>query len=233
MATMPVAVAAPFRWYRSSIGKKAVMAVTGTLLVLFVIGHIAGNLKIFEGAAKIDAYGGFLRVVGAPVFGNEQLLWIIRLGLLACVGLHILAAVQLTAQNRAARPVRYARKNELDASLASRTMRWGGALIAVFIVFHILHFTTGTLHPDFHEGKVYTNVVTGFAKWPLAAAFYIVAMVAVGFHLYHGTWSMFQTLGLRTRQNHRPLRIGATVLSVVFVLASVAVPVAVVAGFVK
>ena len=233
MATVPVAVAAPFRWYRSSIGKKAVMALTGTVLVLFVIGHIVGNLKIFEGAEVIDTYGSFLRTVGAPVFLNSQLLWIIRAVLLACVGLHILAAVQLTAQNRAARPVRYARKRDLDASLASRTMRWGGALIAVFIVFHILHFTTGTLHPNFREGQVYTNVVTGFRQVPLVAVFYIVAMLAVGFHLYHGTWSMFQTLGIRNRENHRALRTGATILAVAFVLASTAIPVAVLVGFVK
>lgn len=233
MASVPVTMTAPFRWYRTSIGKKVVMAATGAVLVLYVIGHIVGNLKIFEGAAKIDSYGSFLRVVGAPVFGNEQLLWSIRLVLLASVVAHIVAAVQLTAQNRAARPTRYYRKSDLNATLASRTMRWGGVLIAVFIVFHILHFTTGTLHPNFHEGKVYQNVVTGFVQWPLVAVFYIAAMIAVGFHLYHGAWSLFQTLGLRNERNNGLLRNGARVVSVLFVLASTSIPLAVLAGFVK
>ena len=227
-----VAVAAPFRWYRTSLGKKLVMAVTGVIMILFVIGHILGNLKIFEGAAVIDTYASFLRSVGAPVFLNSQVLWLIRPVLLAAVVLHIVAAVQLTQQNHAARPTGYAKKSDLNATFASRTMRWGGTFVALFIVFHILNLTTGTLHPHFEDGKVYQNVVNDFQVWWISLI-YIAAMIALGLHLYHGTWSVFQTLGVRTQRNTRAIRTGAGILAGLFMVASIAMPIGVLVGFVK
>jgi len=227
-----VAVTAPFRWYRTSLGKKGVMAVTGIIMVLFVVGHIFGNLKLFEGASVLDTYAGFLRTVGAPVFLNSQLLWLIRLVLLAAVGLHIVAAVQLTQQNHAARPTRYARKSDLNATVASRTMRWGGTFVGLFIVYHILNLTTGTIHPGYVEGQVYQNVVRDFQTWWIALI-YIAAMLALGLHLYHGTWSVFQTFGLRSQGNTRAIRIGAGILTGLFLVASISLPLAVLVGFVK
>ncbi len=220
------------RLYRTSIGKKVIMATTGVVLILFVIGHIYGNLHIYEGSTTFNGYAKFLRVVGAPVFANEQLLWIIRAVLLACVVAHITCAVQLTQQSRASRPIRYVKHTDPKATWASRTMRWGGSIILAFIVIHLMNLTFGTLHPSFIEGNAYHNVTALFKLW-YVSAFYIVAMLAVGFHLYHGTWSMFQTLGIRNRDNHRLLRGGALVLSVVFVLASTSVPLAVLTGIVK
>ncbi|HEY7215647.1 MAG TPA: succinate dehydrogenase cytochrome b subunit, partial [Thermoanaerobaculia bacterium] len=193
--------------YRSAVGKKAVMAVSGIILFGFVVIHMIGNLKIFEagqfdvyrdGAYKpmryLDAYGYFLRHVGEPFVPAYTLLWIFRIVLLVAVVLHIWAAWQVTRMSQAARPREYASRSKIHTTYASRTMRWGGVIILLFVIYHLLHFTTGTVHPDFQEGNVYHNVVTGFSVW-YVSLFYIVAQVALGFHLYHGLWSMFQSLG--------------------------------------
>jgi succinate dehydrogenase / fumarate reductase, cytochrome b subunit len=176
------------------IGKKVVMAVTGVVLIGFVIAHMLGNLKIFAGADEIDAYSRFLREVGWPEIGHGQLLWLVRIVLLVCGTLHLTAAVQLTRMSRAARPLGYAAKRDIETTWAARTMRWGGVLLLAFVVFHLLHFTGGLV--GFREGQftplaVYQNVVAGFAVWPIAI-FYIVAMGALCFHLDHGIWSMLQ-----------------------------------------
>jgi succinate dehydrogenase / fumarate reductase cytochrome b subunit len=212
-------------FYRSTVGKKIIMAVTGIVLVAFVIVHMLGNLTLFQGAEHINAYSHLLHA-------SSELLWIARLVLLIAVILHIDAAVRLTRRAHAARPIGYDERRPQVSTLASRTMRWGGALILVFVIFHLLHFTTGTLLPVYHPGDVYANVVTGFQVWPVAV-FYIIAMVALGFHLYHGAWSSIRTLGL-SRPKPRPLhRSVAVVVAVVVAVGFAIIPLAVLLRWVR
>ncbi len=218
--------------YESTIGKKVVMAVTGLILFGFVIIHMLGNLKVFAGRAYINAYGVFLREVGSPMFGHEQVLWLTRIVLLVSVGLHIWAAYQLTRLDLASRPVQYAMRKNQEYGYAARTLRWGGVIIALFIVYHLLHFTTGTVHPRFVEGDVYNNVVIGFQN-PLVSIFYIVAQLALALHLYHGAWSMFQTLGLNNSNNKRIWRGLATVSSTMLALGNISIPLAVMLGLLR
>jgi succinate dehydrogenase / fumarate reductase cytochrome b subunit len=179
---------------RTAVGKKAVMAATGIVLFGFVLGHMLGNLKLYLGPEAINSYAHFLRTAGEPAVPAGVLLWAVRLLLIACVLLHVWAAWKLTLVSRAARPVSYVAGTRIHTTYASRTMRWGGVIILLFVVYHLLHFTWGTVHPSFVPGDVYHNVVTGFQVW-WVAGFYIVAQIALGFHLYHGLWSMFQSLG--------------------------------------
>ena len=182
----------------SSVGKKAVMAVTGLILVAYLITHVLANLLVFTGPDRINRYAAILHATGGA-------LWAARLVLLVAVVLHIVAATQLALRRQAARPVGYAAGREPQVStLASRTIRWGGALLLVFIIFHILHFTLGSGHPDFIELNPYHNVTTGFRN-PLVALFYLVAMAALGFHLYHGVWSSGRSLGV-SPPSPNPLR---------------------------
>src|SRR6201997_3162877 len=178
--------------WHTMIGKKVVMAVTGAVLVLFVIAHMLGNLKIYSGPDEINAYSRFLREVGKPELAYGQLLWVVRIVLLACVALHITAAVQLSRMSWTARPVRYHVKRNIETTFAARMMRWGGLLLVAFIIFHLLHLTGGTV--GFRPGQfrglaVYQNVIAAFEVWPIAL-FYVVAMGALCLHLYHGIWSM-------------------------------------------
>jgi len=210
----------------TSVGKKAIMAVTGLVMVAYLITHVVANLLVFQGPATINAYSAFLHGTGGA-------LWAARLVLIAAVVLHIVAAVQLTARRRAARPVGYAAGREPQVStLASRTIRWGGALILVFIVYHILHFTIGAVHPSFVEGDPYHNVAAGFSS-PLVVAFYELALVALGLHLYHGIWSSGRSLGV-SPPAPRPLkRQLALALSVLIWLGFMVIPIAVYAGVVR
>jgi succinate dehydrogenase / fumarate reductase cytochrome b subunit len=212
--------------WESSVGKKAVMGVTGLILVAYLITHVAANLLVFEGPARINTYAAMLHRTGA-------LLWGARLVLLAAVILHIVAAVQLTRRRQAARPVGYAGGRTPQVSTwASRTIRWGGALILVFLVYHILHFTTGTLHPDFVELNPHHNVTTGFRD-PLVALFYLIAMAAVGLHLYHGIWSSGRSLGV-SAPSPRPLKRRVAAVVAMFVwLGFSAIVVGVLVGAVK
>jgi succinate dehydrogenase cytochrome b subunit len=222
-------------FWDSMIGKKVVMAVTGVVLILFVIAHVLGNLKIFAGSEDINAYSRFLREVGAPEFGYGEVLWLIRIVLLTSVGLHITAAIQLTRMSWRARPVGYTMKKDVEASLGSRTMRWGGLLLAVFVVFHILHFTLGAVgfRPgQFEHLMVYQNVVAGFSVWPVSA-FYIIAMGALCLHLDHGIWSMLQTLGWSTAQNQRGLKTFSRIIAILIFAGFISVPVAVMAGWLR
>jgi succinate dehydrogenase / fumarate reductase cytochrome b subunit len=211
------------QFFASSIGKKVVMAVTGVILFGFVIAHMLGNLQVFLGPAVLNAYAESLRHLGA-------LLWAARLGLLVAVALHIWSAYSLTRMNQAARPVGYREKEHRESTYASRTMRWSGVLLLLFIVYHLLHMTFGTVHPDFVKGDVYHNFIVGFRSIGVSV-FYIVAMLALGLHLYHGVWSFLQTLGLsHPRYNH--LRHAfATLVTVMVVAGNIAMPVAVMAGF--
>jgi succinate dehydrogenase / fumarate reductase cytochrome b subunit len=221
--------------WNTVIGKKIVMAVTGAVLVGFVIAHMVGNLKIFEGADAINTYAHFLRVVGMPELGYGQLLWIVRSVLLLSVILHIIAAWQLTLMNRAARPVDYKMRANQESTWASRTMRWGGVILLIFIVFHILHFTLGMV--GFQPGQwqdlaVYQNVIAGFSLWPVSV-FYIIAMAALCLHLDHGIWSGIQTLGWNTQRNQGKLKILSSLIAVVIFLGFISVPVSVMAGWLK
>lgn len=219
--------------YGSSIGKKVMMAVTGLILFLFVVAHMVGNLKIFSGPAKFDAYAAFLREIGVPLLGHSQVLWTLRLVLIASVVIHILAAIQLTRMSRKARPLGYRRSLVPSASTyASRTMRWGGVIIAAFVTYHLLHLTFGSAHPDFVEGSVYHNVVVGFQNRIVAAA-YIVAVGVLGLHLYHGVWSTLQTLGASSSVYNRYRRPVAAAVALVVFLGFAAVPVAVLTGAVR
>jgi succinate dehydrogenase / fumarate reductase cytochrome b subunit len=221
--------------WSTSIGKKAVMAVTGLILVGFVVGHMLGNLKIYQGEAKFNAYALWLREVGSPALGHEQFLWLARLILLAATGLHIIAAVQLTQMSYAARPVNYTQKKAINATYASRTMRWGGVIITLFVIYHLLHFTFGAVGfppGQYHHLSVYRNVVIGFSVW-YVSAFYVAAMVALGFHMYHGVWSMFQTIGLNNGAGDRFFRTLAAVSSVAVVLGNISVPTSVLVGLVR
>jgi len=205
------------------------MAASGIVLILFVVGHMAGNLKAFQGADAFNHYAEALREFGEPFLPRMGALWIVRLGLLAAVGLHIWAAWSLTRMSRAARSLKYRTEESLVFSYASRTMRWGGVLLLAFVVYHILHFTTGHAHRDFVSGDPYRNLVVGFQS-PLVSGAYVVSMAALGLHLYHGVWSTFQTLGLnhpRWNAYRRPL---AAAVALLLFVGFVTVPVAVLIG---
>ncbi|MBA3258670.1 MAG: succinate dehydrogenase cytochrome b subunit [Gemmatimonadales bacterium] len=209
----------------SSIGKKVVMAVTGLVLVAYLVTHVVANLLVFEGPGRINSYAALLHGTGGALWGA-------RLVLIVAVALHVVAAVQLARRQQAARPVGYAAGRAPQAStFASRTIRWGGALILVFLVYHILHFTTGTLHPSFVELNPHHNVATGFRN-PLVALFYVVAMAAVGLHLYHGVWSSGRSLGL-SPPSPQPLQRRLALLLALFVwLGFTAIVVGALAGIV-
>jgi succinate dehydrogenase / fumarate reductase cytochrome b subunit len=192
-----------------------------------VIVHMIGNLQVFLGPEALDHYGVFLREL---LHGGG--LWIARAVLLACVVLHVWAATALTLGSWKARPTGYRRFQPRESTYASRTMRWGGPLIAAFIVYHLMHLTVGNAHPQFEEGRVYHNVITGFQVLPVSL-FYIVAQVALGFHLYHGGWSLLQTLGL-SHPRWNPLRFAASLAFTLLVAGgNILIPVAVLAGWVR
>ena len=214
-------------FYASMVGKKVVMGVTGLIGIGFVVLHSLGNLLVFRGPEAINSYSHFLKSTG-------ELLWALRVVLIVALVLHVIAAVQLTRQSRNARPIAYTKRETQVATIASRTMRWGGALLLVFIVLHILHFTTGTIRPAgaFSQQDVYANVVTSFRVW-WVALFYVVAMIALGLHLFHGAWSSVRSIGV-SPPSPRPLeRRVSLVIAVLVWAAFTAVPVAVIAGFVR
>ncbi len=219
----------------TAVGKKVVMAVTGVVLVGFVIAHMVGNLKIFLGAEAIDSYASFLRTMGEPLFPYETVLWGARLVLLISVVLHIIAAVQLTLMNRAARPRGYETKRSLATSYAALTMRYSGVLLVAFVVYHLLHLTAGAVgfQPGQYEHlKVYKNVVAAFSVW-YVSAFYIVSMAVLCLHLDHGSWSLLQTLGVNNARISPALRILSRIVAVVVFAGFIAVPVAVLAGWLR
>lgn len=220
-------------FYRSAVGKKALMAGSGIVLFGFVLAHMLGNLKLYQGPEKLNAYAEWLRDVGSPALPHSGLLWIARLVLLAAVGIHVLTATQLTLRNRRARPQDYRQREVLEATYASRTVRWGGVIIALYVLYHLAHLTWGWAHPDFVPGDVYSNVVSGFRIW-WVSGIYIVAQVALGFHLYHGLWSMFQSLGWWSSSSQRDWRRRfAQVFAWIITIGNLSFPVAVLTGLVK
>jgi len=193
--------------YRTTVGKKVMMAVSGFVLFGFVFAHMLGNLKMLappteDGAYAMDVYAEFLRDVGYPLVPHEGLLWLTRIVLLGAVAVHVLAAYQLWRTSRSAGSEGYRKRESLTLSYASRTMRWGGVIVLLFIVYHILHFTTGDLHMTFEAGAVHQNYVNAFQN-PLVYGVYLIAQAALALHLYHGVWSFFQTLGLNHPKYNR------------------------------
>lgn len=232
-SAIDVAIAAPARsrvaaFFGSTVGKKMVMAVTGIFLVLFVIGHMIGNLQVYLGPESLNHYAELLRELG-----HGGLIWVFRGTMLGAVVLHVWAATALTLGSWAARPQGYRRRQEwVESTYASRTMRWGGPLLLIFIIYHLLHLTTGQAHSSFVVGDVYHNVVAGFSIW-WVSAFYIVAQLALGLHLYHGVWSMLQTLGLSHASYNRVRTVIAVLIALVVVIGNISIPVAVLTGVVS
>lgn len=208
--------------YRTTVGKKVLMALSGLVLSGFVFAHMLGNLKMLaprttDGEYAMDVYAEFLRDVGYPLVPHGGILWLTRIVLLGAVAVHVVAAVQLWRLSRSARSAPYARERSLALSYASRTMRWGGVIVLLFVAYHILHFTTGDLHRSFEPGAVHANYVAAFRS-PLVYGVYFVAQVALGLHLYHGVWSFFQTLGLsHPRYDRRRRPFAAAFAVVVFI----------------
>jgi len=221
--------------WSTMVGKKVVMAVTGAVLVAFVVGHMLGNLKIFLGADAIDTYAVFLRTMGEPLVPYSVLLWAVRIVLLTCVALHITAAVQLTRMNWAARPENYDTKQSIATTYAARTTRWSGVILVLFIVYHLLHLTAGRVGfraGEFQHLSVYHNVVTGFSVW-YVALFYVVAMACLCLHLDHGIWSALQTLGWNDARSTPLFRALSRVTALAVFVGFISVPVAVLAGWVR
>lgn len=219
-------------FYRSNVGKKTVMAVTGIVLLGYVLLHMAGNLKLYFGAEDMNAYADWLRTIGYPALPEDGALWGVRVLLAVSAILHIHAATSLTLTNRKARPVAYQSKRDfVVASYAARTMRWTGIIVLLFIIYHIFHLTTGQAHPDFEQHNAYRNVVEGFQQWPVSA-FYIVANLALGLHIFHGVWSLFQTLGWNNRRFNPWRRSFAAIFTAVVVIGNVSFPIAVLTGIV-
>jgi succinate dehydrogenase / fumarate reductase cytochrome b subunit len=222
------------RFYQSTVGKKVIMAVTGLIGIGYVILHMAGNLQAFAGREKINAYSALLHGPGA------ELLWLARVVLVVAVVLHVVSATQLTRLARAARPVGYKNREPQVSTIASRTMRWGGFLLLAFIIFHLLHLTTRQIDPAGWATRmdaagrydIYGNVVASFRIW-WVSAIYLVAMVLLGMHLWHGVWSFGRSLGVAKPSDHPLRRRLAPILAVVLWLGFSIVPIAVLAGMIR
>jgi len=225
-------LAKPASFWETSVGKKYIMAGTGVIWFLFLILHLWGNLHIYSGATYINDYAGFLRTVGEPFFGYSQLLWLTRILLAPALIVHAILAIQVKRQDAVGRPRGYAVRKNLQSTFASRTMIWGGVVIVLFLIYHLLDFTFGVVNPSYEPGNVYHNVIASFSLWPVSL-FYILAMVAIGFHLYHGIWSTFQTLGLNSSRTTRFIRNLATFCALVLAIGNISIPVAVLTGIVQ
>ena len=232
MSTIAIApIHRAVRFYEAPIGKKVVMAVTGLMLFGYVLAHLLGNLQIYAGPDQINRYAAFLH---NPA--NAGLLWGARCVLLAAVGLHILAAVQLWKLKNDARPISYVKKDDAAATYASRTMEWSGPIVLAFIIFHILHLTVGAVGPvpqELADGPdVRANVINGFSN-PLIAGFYIVAILMLCTHLYHGLWSMFQSLGISHPKYTPKLKKFAAIFAILIAIGNCSIPIAVMTGLLK
>lgn len=223
----------PLEFYRSAVGKKWVMALTGIMIMGFVFFHAVGNLKMYMGAEDINHYGEFLREVLVPLFPRTVILWLARGGLIVAFGLHIHSAYGLTMMNRRANGPGYVQSRDWQAAnAASRSMRWTGIVIALFLLFHLADLTWGTVNPDFVRGDVYRNFVASLSRPPVAAI-YIVANLALGLHLFHGAWSMFQSLGLNNPRWNSWRRSFAIGFALVVAAINLSFPIAALTGAVS
>jgi len=215
-------------FWQSTNGKKVVMALTGAMMLLFVIGHLLGNLLVFAGRAQINVYAQFLHFDGT-------LLWLVRSILIVALVLHVVATVQLALRNKKARPIPYSRRDAINSSYAARTMYWSGPIVLAFIIFHLLQITAGYIHPEatFIAGDIYHNLVTGFQVW-WVSAWYVFAICLLGLHLRHGLWSMLQSVGLaHSLRKERVLKQVALIVAVLIVLGYISIPISILMGFVK
>jgi succinate dehydrogenase / fumarate reductase, cytochrome b subunit len=219
------------RTWHSSVGKKSVVAVTGIVFLLYVIAHMLGNLKIFFGLETFDAYSEHLRTLGAEIVGYEGLLWIIRVVLVGSLVLHVLATVSLWRKANRARPIGYQHRQNVAGSYTARTMRWGGVIILLFIIWHILDLTTGTVNPLPGDAGAYEKLIASFDR-PVVAIFYILAVVALGLHIGHGLWSAMQTLGGNSAARQASLKTFAYIVATAITVGFVIVPISVLTGLV-
>jgi len=222
----------PVHFYRSAVGKKWVMAISGLLLIGFVFFHAFGNLKVYMGAEDFNHYGEFLRELLVPLLPRTWLLWILRIGLVLAFGFHIHSAYSLTRMNGRARGAGYVQERDWQAAdFASRTMRWTGVIVGLFVLFHLADLTWGTANPDFVRGDVYRNFVATFSRPPVAII-YLIGNVALGIHLFHGTWSLFQSLGLNNPKWNAWRRTFAIGLAALITGVNVMFPISVLTGIV-
>jgi len=236
MNAIPVARSRPITGllslWGSTIGKKYVMAITGLIWFGYLIVHLWGNLNIYAGPVFLNTYGDWLRIVGEPFLGYSQFLWLARIILIPAFVVHVWAAVQLTSRDRASRPQRYSMRKNVESTFASRTMIYGGVFVLLFLIYHLLDFTFGTVNPSYEPANIYHNVVASFQRWPVVL-FYELAMIAVGLHLFHGIWSTFQTLGWNTARLTHGVRNLATFFAVLLTVGNMSIPLAVLTGVVK
>ena len=221
------------RFWRSAVGKKWVMAVTGIMLLGFVLVHMLGNLKLYLGAGHMNEYAEWLRTIGEPALPRTVFLWIMRIGLTGAFFLHIISAAQLTRMNHRARPTKYqSPRDYAAANFASRTMRWTGVIVGLYLIFHLMDLTWGNANPKFVRGDTYENVIHSFQRVPVAIV-YIFANLALAVHIFHGAWSMFQSLGLNNPKWNRARRSFAIGFATVIGVANISFPLMVVTGVVK
>jgi succinate dehydrogenase / fumarate reductase, cytochrome b subunit len=221
----------PGRIWSSTVGKKAVMGVTGLLMLLYVVVHMLSNLKIFLGRESIDSYAHWLRTFLDGLLGYEGFVWVVRVGLVVCVALHMTAAIQLARRAHRARPAGYRHRRKVQGSYAARTMRWGGVILALFVVYHILDLTAGVLNPNGVHLAVYDNVTADFRLW-YVTLFYALAVVALGFHIRHGLWSALQSLGASSAARQRALQALSGGVAFAITAGFLSVPFAVLTGLV-
>ncbi len=224
-------------FYSTAVGKKYVMAITGIIGIGFVITHMIGNLKVYlgvvDGEYDIDVYGEYLRELFVPILPRTYFLWIMRLVLIGALILHLHAAYSLTVLNRRARPVGYQSARDYQiANFASRTMRWTGIIVLLFLFFHLADFTWGWFNPDFERGAVYRNLDASLSRVPVAIL-YIVANIALGIHLFHGTWSLFQSMGWNNPRFNKWRRHLATGIATAIVVGNCSFPIMALAGVIE
>lgn len=220
-------------FYRSSVGKKYAMALSGIVLMAYVFFHMLGNLKLYFGPASMNEYADFLRIFGAPAVPETTTLWVVRIALLVAFVIHIHAAFVLWGRNRRARPQHYESKRDwIAADFASRTMRWSGIIVLLFVLFHLADLTFGYANPAFERHDVYSNVVASFQRVPVSL-FYIAANLALGLHIYHGAWSLFQSMGWNRPGFNHWRRYFAVAFAAVIVLGNLSFPIAVMLGIVS
>jgi succinate dehydrogenase / fumarate reductase cytochrome b subunit len=223
--------------YSTAVGKKYVMAITGIVGIGFVVMHMLGNLKVYlgivDGQYDIDVYGEYLREILVPILPRTWFLWILRIVLIVALALHLHAAYSLTVMNRRARPVKYQSARDYEiANFASRTMRWTGIIVVLFLFFHLADFTWGWFNPDFERGAVYRNLDASLSRLPVAIL-YIVANIALGIHLFHGTWSLFQSIGWNNPRFNEWRRYLATAIATAIVVGNCSFPIMVQAGVIE
>jgi len=228
-------------FYSTAVGKKYVMAITGIIGIGFVISHMIGNLKLYLGVVvedgqrvyDVDIYGEFLRELLVPILPRTYFLWILRLVLIGAVLLHVHAAYSLTVLNRKARPVKYQSERDYQvANFASRSMRWTGVIVLLYLFYHLADFTWGWFNPDFVRGEVYRNVDASLSQWPVAII-YIVANIALGIHLFHGTWSLFQSMGWNNPRFNQWRKGIAAGVATLIVVGNVSFPIMTLAGVIE